>query len=255
MCFDFFFPSGLIKRRGRKRKNREKLFRFKGTAISVYRGKGTKAKRKFAQFIDFFSVHRIFRFSGFWFKVILLYRAAPKTKAKSPAELLMGRKIRTLLPIVKYHRKKNKDKENSCFNKQRYDQHTRRLPELKPGAYIRYRHKGLWEPAQVVSRVTTLRPYIIKTRMLQRNRQHLVNGEKHHSLIPNPVEYTPRYEHQPDGLQQSAPAAPYQEVPEQPTSGVPAQQPPMEVSTEPSQQPAKTIRSGRVVKLPIRYQE
>ncbi|KAK3772349.1 hypothetical protein RRG08_031373 [Elysia crispata] len=184
-------------------------------------------------------------------------KAAPKTKAKSPAELLMGRKIRTLLPIVKYHRKKNRDKENSFFSKQWYNQHTCRLPELKPGAYIRYRHKGLWEPAQVVSRVTILRPYIIKTkdRMLRRNRQHLVNGEKHHSLIPTHVEYTLHYEHQPDGLQQSAPAAPYQEVPEQPTSGVPAQQPPMEVSTEPSQQPAKTIRSGRVVKLPIRYQE
>ena len=124
---------------------------------------------------------------------ILNYRAAPKTNAKSPAELLMGRKIRTLLPIVKYHRKKNKDKENSCFSKQRYD---RKLPELKPGAYIRYRHKGLWEPAQVVSRATTLRSYIIKTKdgMLRRNRQHLlVNGEKHHSLIPTPVEYTPRF--------------------------------------------------------------
>ncbi|KAK3767701.1 hypothetical protein RRG08_027843 [Elysia crispata] len=156
---------------------------------------------------------------------ILNYRAAPKTNAKSPAELLMGRKIRTLQPIVKYHRKKNKDKENSCFSKQRYDQHTCRLPELKPGAYIRYRHKGLWEPAQVVSRATTLRSYIIKTKdgMLRRNRQHLlVNGEKHHSLIPTPVEYTPRYEHQPDSLQQSAPAAPYQEVPEQPNNGVPA---------------------------------
>ncbi|KAK3770813.1 hypothetical protein RRG08_036414 [Elysia crispata] len=93
----------------------------------------------------------------------------------------MGRNIRRLLPTVKYQRKKNRDKENSCFSKQRYDQHTRRLPELKPGAYIRYRHKGLWEPAQVVSRATTLRSYIIKIKdgMLRRSRQHLlVNGEK-----------------------------------------------------------------------------
>ena len=37
VCFDFF-PSGLIKRRGRKRKNREKLFRFKGSAILKHFG-------------------------------------------------------------------------------------------------------------------------------------------------------------------------------------------------------------------------
>ena len=34
VCFDFFSPSGLIKRRGRKRRNREKLFRFIGSAVS-----------------------------------------------------------------------------------------------------------------------------------------------------------------------------------------------------------------------------
>ena len=65
MCFDFF-PYGLIKRRGKKRKNREKLFRFKGSAvrsISVYRRKEYKGKEEihtiylfFFQFIEFFGV-------------------------------------------------------------------------------------------------------------------------------------------------------------------------------------------------------
>ena len=52
VCFDFS-PSGLIKRRGKKRKNREKC-RFE--AFLFIAGKGTKAKRKFAKLIDFFSV-------------------------------------------------------------------------------------------------------------------------------------------------------------------------------------------------------
>ena len=37
VCFDFF-PSGLIKRKGRKRKKREKLFRFKHSAFSKHFG-------------------------------------------------------------------------------------------------------------------------------------------------------------------------------------------------------------------------
>ena len=69
MRFDFF-PSGLIKRRGRKRKKREKkeksYFDLKAVpfrSISVYRGKGYKGKEEirtiylfFFQFVEFFGL-------------------------------------------------------------------------------------------------------------------------------------------------------------------------------------------------------
>ena len=73
--FDFF-PSGLIKRRGIKRKIEKSYFYLKAVqfrSISVYRGKGYKGKEEIRTIYLFFFFHRIFWFSSFQFKVILLY--------------------------------------------------------------------------------------------------------------------------------------------------------------------------------------
>lgn len=140
---------------------------------------------------------------------IMNYRATPKgDTGKSPAELLMGRKIRTQLPMITSNSRPNLTKQHVKSKiKTRYDQHSRSLPELSPGDFIRFRHDGLWEPAQVLSRAETPRSYIIKTKSgtLRRNRQQLLlNGETHHDLsLSTPIE-----EHQCPEDQQLLPVRP-----------------------------------------------
>ena len=75
---DLIFSLWVNKEKGKKEKKIEesyfdlKAVRFR--SISVYRGKGYKGKEEFrTTYLFFFSVHRIFQFGGFRFKVILLY--------------------------------------------------------------------------------------------------------------------------------------------------------------------------------------
>lgn len=93
-------------------------------------------------------------------KHLMIYRSAPLQNGLSPAQMLMGRRIRTNLPIhedlltprgahkVKLVKEKQKDKQ-----KQRHDKSARHLPELKPGdVRLRDITTGTWMPQGCVQR-------------------------------------------------------------------------------------------------------
>lgn len=118
-------------------------------------------------------------------KNLMTYRSAPLQNGLSPAQMLMGRRIRTNLPIhedlltprgahkVKLAKEKQKDKQ-----KQRHDKSARHLPELKPGDHVRLRDitTGTWMQQGCVQREVAPRSYEIQTEhgsQLRRNRVDL----------------------------------------------------------------------------------
>lgn len=176
---------------------------------------------------------------------MLNFRTTRKPDQPSPAEILMGRKLRTLLPTVMKPKEmvsKQLVAERLKKSARYYNVHTREQPTLQPDATIRYRdHRSrTWEPARVLDQVGP-RSYNIQTKsgVLRRNRQDILQSrEPPHDLTPDPVETTSR---QPQ-LRTSEPDE--SEVP-------PRNQD--EVAANPS--PQYTTRSGRSVVKPLRYRQ
>ena len=121
---------------------------------------------------------------------LLSYRSTPTAPTGvSAAELAMGRKLRTTLPIIhanlepqKYDRDiiadrdaKAKAKNKRCFDNRHGAQNLR---ELLPGDYVLQKldHESQWsKPARVVSQVAP-RSYLVETsqgNQYRRNRKHL----------------------------------------------------------------------------------
>ena len=122
---------------------------------------------------------------------LLCYRSTPcSTTGASPAELLMGRKIRTTLPTLERNlqpswpdgqRIRQKDeaekKKQAFYYNRRHG--ARPLPPLQPGGNVltKLDHQKSWTaPAVVTAESVTPRSYIIQTQQgarLRRNRRHL----------------------------------------------------------------------------------
>ncbi|ELU04283.1 hypothetical protein CAPTEDRAFT_200911, partial [Capitella teleta] len=116
---------------------------------------------------------------------ILLLRAKPIAAGlPTPAELLYGRPLQTVLPSVhttkqshaKHHEAlRQRQKKQKAF----FDKHTQReLPKLTPGDLIMVQsHEDKkWYPATVISECSEPRSYLIQTtsgQCLRRNRQFL----------------------------------------------------------------------------------
>lgn len=121
---------------------------------------------------------------------ILEYRNSPVGKCKSPAQLLMGRRLRTTLPMrtellkpessVNNGFQQNREEEKSKQQKH-YDRGSHELPKLKAGEQIRLRNQNnRWEPATVIREVDS-RSYIVRTengRFYRRNRRWLMQTRK-----------------------------------------------------------------------------
>lgn len=125
---------------------------------------------------------------------LMSYRATPcSSTSYSPAELLMGRRIRTTLPTIdknlnpKWPSKpavQGKDKKEKAKQAFYFNQchGARALPALHPGDVVQSKldhEKTLSGPAVVASESTTPRSFIIKTPLgaeLRRNRRHLQAG-------------------------------------------------------------------------------
>ena len=106
---------------------------------------------------------------------MLAYRDAPLDDGKSPAELLMGRKLRTRLPSVKYRQEKLQQRTT------RSNDRGKSLPELQPSSTVRVKshnaRQGRWPVKGRVMRSSGPRSYDVELedgRVMRRNRQHLL---------------------------------------------------------------------------------
>ena len=167
----------------------------------------------------------------------MAYRPTPLESGLCPAELLMGRKIRTQVPTVpaqlmpswqlrdkdaslKARQKKNFDKRHFATN----------LSDLSPGERV-------WLPDRrvegtVLDKVGTPRSYAVETPNgeLRRNRRHL-------NLLPDPPEA---------GNQRDS------AVPDQALPSIKVNSP---IQTPTSTTPRRTTRSGREIRLPERFKD
>ncbi|GBN15559.1 Retrovirus-related Pol polyprotein from transposon 297 [Araneus ventricosus] len=113
---------------------------------------------------------------------LLLYRATPVLGSiYSPAELLMNRKLSTVLPSLSIHRRV---KNESYYNYQKkltdrramIKSYRRTLPELQPGSSVFVQNRvRQWEPAEVLRQNEIPRSYRIRTYNVEvrtRNRVH-----------------------------------------------------------------------------------
>ncbi|KAL7861729.1 hypothetical protein SRHO_G00131700 [Serrasalmus rhombeus] len=115
---------------------------------------------------------------------LMAYRAAPLANGYSPTELLMGRKIRTPVPVIPYQleprcvdmeKLKKTEKIYRQKQKRNYDgrHKTHYMEHLYPGRHVWI--KDTAERGTVVSTAATPRSYLVETPegILRRNRFHL----------------------------------------------------------------------------------
>ena len=91
---------------------------------------------------------------------LLDYRNTPLKCGYSPAQLLMGRRLRSILPstnkqlmpkTVDPNKARKRMTEQQNRTKQHYDKTARKLPPLKVGEPVHIQRDKFWEPAKVVS--------------------------------------------------------------------------------------------------------
>ena len=126
--------------------------------------------------------------SGDPYRALMAYRATPISNGSSPAELLMGRKIRTTLPVhpstlkprwpdmevIRQKEELNRSKQEESFN---IRHGARDLPILHPNTSVVLRGDNK-TPATIVQRTKDPRSYEVETQsggVLRRNRRDLVN--------------------------------------------------------------------------------
>lgn len=121
---------------------------------------------------------------------LLEYRNTPVDGLKSPAQLLMSRRLRSILPTTDKQlepevvcRSTVCSRREICQERQKlyYDKTARTRPALPAGATIRFQlPSGKWEPATVIDSAGTPRSYSILTdegHVLRRNKRHLIRSE------------------------------------------------------------------------------
>ena len=183
---------------------------------------------------------------------LLMYRATPLANGLSPSEILMGRRLRTKLPVLpstlnpqspdlsalKQKEQENKKKQQDNYNARHAVQER---PPLNPGDSVFI--KDLQRQGQVIRSHNNPRSYIVKTEKdtVRRNNIHLVPTP---GLAPPTAHRRQTLQSSPSPLPPSA-APP----PPPPQREVPDIQVPQSVS---SPQPHYTTRSGRTVKQPAK---
>ena len=173
------------------------------------------------------------------YKTLLAYRSTAWESGLSPAELLMGRRIRTTVPTVPANLNpewsfldqfKNKDASLKARQKKNFDlRHSAKtLPTLVPGETVWISDQK--QEATVMNKSGTPRSYIVETQkrqVLRRNRRHLT-----------PIPATSSREH-------SGPAPT-----ETPGKGEPSSEPDVAPSS-----PRRSTRSGRQIRPPERFRD
>ena len=195
------------------------------------------------------------------YKSLMNYRDTTiESVGLSPAQMFLGRRLKTALPVTtpllkpqKYDSSVVQNKRGKAQNKQKqyFDQHSgKSLSKLKPGDQVVMKrdHTETWEPATVVTQHESPRSYVVQQNnghKFRRNRKHLrptaakftsfktIEDFDHHLELTSSVK-TPQTEHSVDP---------------------PSREPRHSVSVSPpnSMNTPTTTRSGRTVKLPTKF--
>ena len=163
----------------------------------------------------------------------------------SPAQLLMGRRTRTLIPTNPSLLKPapvTSDIQARLAEKQRkqkayYDRNAKPLPEITPGESVRVRVDNEWKPAVVAAYADEPRSYIVTSGggTYRRNRRHILKtNEPPNTAAPMPDQAKPN-----STANQSSPNSPSK----QPASTTPASQIPI------------PVRGKRTIRKPLRYRD
>lgn len=184
-----------------------------------------------------------------WQLALLNFRNSALTGEQySPAQLLMGRRLRSRLPAgaqalrpvavnadaVRAHRA-----TNTQASKRNYDRGTRDLPTLQPEESVRMRNNKQWIKSKVVKPAQDKRSYWVQTEngsLFRRNRQHLMK-------VPQSDNCNYRCTDR------------YIDLDDQQPNSIPSQESPSPALTTPTQPGVVTTRSGRVVRPPRRFIE
>jgi len=186
---------------------------------------------------------------------LLEQRNTPIANYKSPAQLSMGRRLRSILPCttnqlipetVCYRDTPARFLKKQADQKTYYDKSgVRTLQPLKTGETIRVKQEGEWKPAKVIEKADMPRSYVVKTSdggVYRRNRRHLhkdTSQDQFSQLTDTGrnIEVTQSTSDQQDGLQQSENLEDHKQNAD---------------NTDIAQEGYRT-RSGRLVKVPDRY--
>lgn len=178
---------------------------------------------------------------------LLEYRNTPVDNLKSPAQLLMSRRLRSILPATAKHLQPQvacqqtvRERREVCQQRQQsyFNRSARPLPHLPIGTPIRFQQEdGSWKPATVTRPADTDRSYHITTNRGQtyrRNRRHLRESRERH-FQDSKEDATAEVIQQPSVSN----AQVHQHDPVKPP----------DLNSQPDeQQPGYTTRSGRAVK-------
>jgi hypothetical protein len=118
-------------------------------------------------------------------KALMNYRNTPLEEInQSPAQLMMGRRLKTSLPTAAPLLKSRASDEGQRIlkkQKQYYDKHRKELPPLQPGETVQMKHGEKWIKAKVIHKHQSPRWYVIENEQRQkyrRNRRHLRSSKQ-----------------------------------------------------------------------------
>ena len=187
---------------------------------------------------------------------LLDYRNTPRSDLLgSPAQRLMGRRTKTLLPtsskllepkVIKTKVVRSELQVEKQRQKEYYDRNAKQLPVLQPGQNIQVQMGKKWEPAIVTSIPTEPRSYNIKTpdgQTYRRKRRHLIltkSTTAHQPIIDDDDNWSDS-----EPAASDDPSTP-EHIPEEPEDSI----------TEPNSNTGPTLRrSRRVTQKPVKYAE
>ena len=192
---------------------------------------------------------------------ILEYRTSPLECGSSPSQLLMSRRLRSILPtthqqlkpsIASHAQARVKMQVNRMRQKRYYDPGSKPLKPLHISETVRIRRKKLWEPAEVINQHDS-RSYSVRTldgAIYRRNRRHLLKTLeqtplelKANLLIPDNLQVFPDKGNQ----ENSYPVEP-EMIPSTPPTEPTAQPIVTNCTNLQSDTNHYTTRSGRIVK-------
>jgi hypothetical protein len=187
---------------------------------------------------------------------VLEYNTTPKLNMSSPAEMLMGRVLRTILPQrssllkpkfpIKDTMKKLKYKQ--AKQKEYYDRTAVQLPPFTTNqpVFVQMGHRD-WTPGTVVKKLETPRSYLVKTANgseLRRNRVHLRPNQTTSSPETIDTQMTPKPSNDEGD----------KEIENKQTESSLKQTVPSTLPNNTST-PKRIEREKRIVKRPIRFQD